>query len=350
MAESAGPSTTPPRPAETEQAAAPSGRNQADWHMKSVAAPFSIALAPPHAAAAAPGPKSSAPKSAQIAASVAGEMETPLMEASHPLSDGVPAGTRVVRPWAGNGDGDRLLTWTSSPFPLPLAPPPCPSPLPLPLAPPPCPSPLPLNHAPPHCPSPLPLPLPLPLAPPPCPSPLPLPLPLPSPPLASPPCPSPMLLPLAPPLAHPVAHPVAPSLAPPLAPPIRSPLPQLLETTSSHLFIRLPLHWANPPFRLASRLSPLRQSPSPSLPPLTCLRGPASAVLPPATPPLLERTRSALFIRLPPLQWANPPPPPLPFSTGVIPHSPLRQSPPLLPPAAGEDQLGPLHPPSAPLS
>ncbi|CAI5457584.1 unnamed protein product [Closterium sp. Yama58-4] len=96
MAESASPAASPPRPAETEQAAAPAGRNQADWHTTAVAASFSIALAPPHAAAAAPGPNSSAPKSAQIAASVAGEMETPLMEASHRLGDIVPAGTSVI--------------------------------------------------------------------------------------------------------------------------------------------------------------------------------------------------------------------------------------------------------------
>ncbi|CAI5536211.1 unnamed protein product [Closterium sp. Naga37s-1] len=192
------------------------------------------------------------------------------MEASHPLSDGVPAGTHVVRPWAGKGDRDRVgergggggkrgWGWVgvggggecgqrTSPLLAPLHPPA--SPLPLPLAPQPCPSPLPL------------------------------------------------------PLASPVAPPHCPS------PMCRDSIP-LLERTSSHVFIRLPLRWANPPFRLASRLSPVRQSPFPL----------------PSAPHPLERTSFRLFIRLPPLQcaeshlpaspfqWANSlfpiPPPPL---------------------------------------
>ncbi|CAI5536212.1 unnamed protein product [Closterium sp. Naga37s-1] len=76
---------------------------EAAGRTKAVAAPFSIALAPPHAAAAAaaavPGPNFSAAN----AASVAGDIETPLIEPSRSLGDSMPAGTRVVRPWAGKG-------------------------------------------------------------------------------------------------------------------------------------------------------------------------------------------------------------------------------------------------------
>ncbi|CAI6004519.1 unnamed protein product [Closterium sp. NIES-64] len=72
-------------------------------HTKAVAAPFSIALAPPHAAdSTAP---TAAPVAASVAAPVAGEMEAPLIEPSHTLSDSMPAGTHVVRPIGGGRDG-----------------------------------------------------------------------------------------------------------------------------------------------------------------------------------------------------------------------------------------------------
>ncbi|CAI5996283.1 unnamed protein product [Closterium sp. NIES-65] len=142
---------------------------------------------------------------------------------------------------------DQLLTWTSSSLPLPLAPPPCPSPLTLPLAPQPCPSPLPL-------------PLASPVAPPPCPSPMPLPV---APPLA-PPLPSPCLSPL--PLPH----------APPPCP---SPCPSRCPS-------RCPFPCPSP-------------CPSPTGEDQICSLHPLAA------PPLLERTSSALFIRLPPVHPAK---------------------------------------------
>ncbi|CAI5534375.1 unnamed protein product [Closterium sp. Naga37s-1] len=234
---------------------------EAAGHTKAVAAPFSIALAPPHAAAAAavPEPNFSAPNAAPIA----GDIETPLIEPSRSLGDSMPAGTRVVRPWAGEGVGKKEITTAEDQL-RSLHPPAAP----------------PLDK---------------------------------SPSLASP------FSPL-----HQIPYPLP---AFPL-----SPLPQPVDRTRSGLFIRLPaLQWDNPP---------VSSPPSTGLIPIAPFR-PIPISPPAANPPYP-------FPILFPSSWRGPAPLPssacLPCS-GLIPPSPS--------PAfhsTGEDQLRPFHPHTAPLA
>ncbi|CAI5534374.1 unnamed protein product, partial [Closterium sp. Naga37s-1] len=289
---------------------------EAAGHTKAVAAPFSIALAPPHAAAAAaaaaPGPNFSAPN----AAPVAGDLETPLIEPSRSLGD--------------TADVDKLPSLHPPASPCP---PPCTSP-PLPLSPP-LRSPLPLLSPPLSPPSP--------------------------PPLLSPPSPPPLLSPPSPPPLPPLS-PSSPPPLPPLSPPSPPPLPPLSPSSPPPL----------PPLSSPSPLPPLSPSSPPPLPLLSPSSPPPLPSLSPSSPPPLPLLSPSSPPPLPPLSspasyWRGPAllsssacrpcmphgAPPLPTCSPDVPRALLllcfgadlrcaaRE-------ATGEDQLRPLHPHPAP--